>query len=228
MIIGGLRKFSLIDYPGKTCAVIFTRGCNMRCPYCHNPELVWPQQYAPAIGLQEVLQFLETRIGRLEAVTGSGGEPTLQENLANVAREIKRMGFALKLDTNGSFPQTLRGLIDDGLVDYVAMDIKAPLEKYAMVSGVDLPIDPIKESVALLLEGRVDYEFRTTVDRTLLNESDLLEIGREIRGARRYYLQKLNAYDAKGTSPAANAQDAAWLQAVALKLAPFVEHCAVR
>jgi len=228
VIIGGLRKFSLIDYPGKTCAVIFTRGCNMRCPYCHNPELVWPEQYAPAIGLREVMQFLEARIGWLEAVTVSGGEPCLHANLMELLTQLKDMGFAVKLDSNGSFPQALRGLIENGLLDYVAMDIKAPLEKYAIISGVDLPIDPIRESVALLLEGRVDYEFRTTVDRALLNDSDLLEIGREIRGARRYYLQKLNAHNAKNPHAASMPDNEIWLRGMAEKLGQYVENCQVR
>ena len=228
MILGGLQKFSLVDYPGKTCAILFTRGCNMRCPYCHNPELVWPEQYAPEIPIDEVLSFLETRRGLLDAVTVTGGEPCLHPDLPKLLAQLKRMGFAVKLDTNGSFPEKLRNVIVGGLVDYVAMDIKAPLEKYALVSAVDLPVEPIRVSIALLMEGRVDYEFRTTVDRELLNEEDLLAIGQEIRGARRYYLQKLNAYDAKGSGASMKAKDDAWLEAVAVKLGVNVEHCSVR
>ena len=228
MILGGLQKFSLVDYPGKTCAILFTRGCNMRCPYCHNPELVWPEQYAPEIAVDEVLSFLETRRGLLDAVTVTGGEPCLHSDLPKLLEQLKRMGFAVKLDSNGSFPGVLRKVIADELVDYVAMDIKAPLEKYAQVSGVALDVEPIKESIALLLEGRIEYEFRTTVDRELLDEEDLLAIGQEIRGVRRYYLQKLNAYDAKGSGASMKAKDDAWLEAVAMKLGVNVGHCSVR
>ena len=228
MILGGLQKFSLVDYPGKTCAILFTRGCNMRCPYCHNPELVWPEQYAPEIAVDEVLSFLETRRGLLDAVTVTGGEPCLHSDLPKLLEQLKRMGFAVKLDSNGSFPGVLRKVIADELVDYVAMDIKAPLEKYAQVSGVALDVEPIKESIALLLEGRVEYEFRTTVDRDLLDEEDLLSIGKAIRGARKYYLQKLNAYDGKGSGASMNAKDDAWLEAVAVKLRVNGGHCSVR
>ena len=200
----------------------------MRCPYCHNPELVWPECYAPALDLDEVLAFLETRRGLLEAVTVTGGEPCLQPDLPELLVKLKRMGFAVKLDSNGSFPDVLRKVITDGLVDYVAMDIKAPLEKYAQVSGVELPLESIKESIALLLEERVDYEFRTTVDRTLLDEADLLTIGEEIRGARRYYLQKLNAYDAKRAGSGSSEVDAAWLEDATVKLGVYVGHCSLR
>ena len=228
MILGGLQKFSLVDYPGKTCAILFTRGCNMRCPYCHNPELVWPEQYAPEIAVDEVLSFLETRRGLLDAVTVTGGEPCLHSDLPKLLEQLKRMGFAVKLDSNGSFPGVLRTVIADELVDYVAMDIKAPLEKYARVSGVALDVEPIKESIALLLEGRVEYEFRTTVDRDLLDEEDLLSIGEAIRGSRKYYLQKLNAYDAKGSNSAAGIQDSDWLREVKAKITPLVDFCILR
>jgi pyruvate formate lyase activating enzyme len=228
MMLGGLQKFSLADYPGKTCAILFTRGCNMRCPYCHNPELVWPERYAPTLDLEEVLAFLETRRGLLDAVTVTGGEPCLQADLPELLARLKAMGFAVKLDSNGSFPEVLRKVIADGLVNYVAMDIKAPLEKYMLVCGADLPLKPIKDSIALLLEGRVAYEFRTTVDRDLLDEEDLLAIGQAIRGARRYYLQKLNAYDVKRSSSANHAQEGDWLREVALKLGAYVGECSVR
>ncbi|MDK2980264.1 MAG: pyruvate formate lyase activating enzyme [Chloroflexota bacterium] len=228
MNLGGLQKFSLVDYPGKSCAILFTRGCNLRCPYCHNPELVWPERYAPVLDLAEVMAFLETRRGLLDAVTVTGGEPCLQADLAELLAKLKEMGFAVKLDSNGSFPDVLRRVIADGLVDYVAMDIKAPLEKYAQVSGVALDVGQIEESIALLLEGSVDYEFRTTVDRNLLDEDDLLAIGEILRGARRYYLQKLNAYDAKAGGAAVNVADTAWLQEVAVKLGAYVGQCSVR
>lgn len=228
MILGGLQKFSLVDYPGKTCAILFTRGCNFRCPYCHNPELVWPEQYAPEISLEGVLDFLRQRRGLLEAVTLTGGEPTLQADLPAVARAIKEMGFALKLDSNGSRPDMLRELIEAGLVDYVAMDVKAPLSQYARVCGADVSVELIRESVALLLRGRVAYEFRTTVDRALLDEQDLLEIGEMIRGAGKFYLQKLNDSNAKDPQSKPNREDDAWLRQEAEKLQRFVKVCEVR
>jgi pyruvate formate lyase activating enzyme len=228
MILGGLQKFSLVDYPGKTCAILFTRGCNFRCPYCHNPELVWPEQYAPEISLEGVLDFLRQRRGLLEAVTLTGGEPTLQADLPAVARAIKEMGFALKLDSNGSRPDMLRELIEAGLVDYVAMDVKAPLSQYARVCGADVSVELIRESVALLLRGRVAYEFRTTVDRALLDEQDLLEIGEMIRGAGKFYLQKLNDSNAKDPQSKPNREDDAWLRQAAERLQCFVIVCEVR
>ncbi|NPV41429.1 MAG: anaerobic ribonucleoside-triphosphate reductase activating protein [Anaerolineae bacterium] len=228
MILGGLQKFSLVDYPGKTCAILFTRGCNFRCPYCHNPELVWPEQYAPEISLEGVLDFLRQRRGLLEAVTLTGGEPTLQADLPAVARAIKEMGFALKLDSNGSRPDRLRELIEAGLVDYVAMDVKAPLSQYARVCGADVSVEPIYESIALLLRGRVAYEFRTTVDRALLSEADLFEIGKMIRGAEKFFLQKLNDFNAKDPQSKPKRKDDAWLRQAAEKLKQYVKVCEVR
>jgi pyruvate formate lyase activating enzyme len=228
VILGGLQKFSLVDYPGKTCAILFTRGCNFRCPYCHNPELVRPEQYAPEIPLESVLDFLQQRRGLLEAVTLTGGEPTLQADLPVVARAIKEMGFALKLDTNGSHPHVLRKLIEAGLVDYVAMDVKAPFSKYARVCGADVIVEPIWESIALLLQARVESEFRTTVERALLDEEDLLEIGEMIHGAEKYYLQKLNDFNGKAPQSKPAWEDDAWLRQAAEKLDRFVKVCKVR
>lgn len=135
MQIGGLQKFSLLDYPGKISAVVFTQGCNFRCPYCHNPELVDPARYQECLPEEEIFSFLETRRGKLEAVTVTGGEPTLQKSLAPFLRRIKDMGFLVKLDTNGSRPDVLEELLRQKLIDYIAMDIKAPLEKYEAVTG---------------------------------------------------------------------------------------------
>jgi pyruvate formate lyase activating enzyme len=228
MILGGLQKFSLADYPGKTCAILFTRGCNFRCPYCHNPELVWPERYAPEIVLADALAFLETRRGLLDAVTITGGEPTVHLDLPVLIQTLKEMGFLVKLDTNGSNPKMLGELLDRGLLDYVAMDIKAPLEGYSRVSGVDVPVENIKASIQLLMRGGVDYEFRTTVDRELLDEEDLLKIGEEIRGAKRFYLQKLNRFNPKEMMQGGAAGDEAWLRQVANRLSSLVAHCGVR
>jgi len=139
MIIGGLQRFSLIDYPGKISAILFTRGCNFRCPYCHNPELVDPQRYAEPWQEEEYWAFLQSRTQKLDAVVVTGGEPTLQEDLEPFLEKIRKMGFLIKLDTNGSNPDVLKDLLSANLVDYIAMDIKAPLEKYSEVAKV--PID---------------------------------------------------------------------------------------
>lgn len=229
MIVGGFQKFSLIDYPGKICAVIYTRGCNFRCPYCHNPELVYPEQYAPVIPMEEVMEFLQGRQGLLEAVTITGGEPTLHLDLPDVIRQIKEMGFLLKLDTNGCHPGILKNLVVDKLLDYVAMDIKAPLEKYSVLSGVAVNIAGIKESIKYLLRGEVDYEFRTTVDRSLLDKEDLLKIGDLIHGAEKYYLQKLNCHTSKSDISGKNvSSDEVWMRRIADRLGEDVDYCGVR
>ena len=228
MIVGGFRKFSLIDYPGKMCAIIYTRGCNFRCPYCHNPELVLPEHYAVQVDVDSVLDFLHNRQGLLDAVTVTGGEPTLHDDLPEFLQAIKALGFLVKLDTNGSYPKMLKDLIESGTVDYVAMDIKAPLQSYSKVSGEEEFIDDVEESIRLLKQGSVDYEFRTTVDRSLLGEADLLSIGETIQGAKRFYLQKLNDFNSKGKVPKASIEDEDWLKAIADKLRSYVAFCDVR
>ena len=190
MKIGGLQKVSLIDYPGLICAIIFLQGCNFRCSYCHNPELVEPQLFQPCIKENEVLEFLETRKGKLDAVTITGGEPTIQDGLALFIKQIKKMGFAVKLDTNGSQPQIIKTLLDEKLLDFIAMDIKAPLEKYKSVINVPVNSDSIKESIRLILKSKIPYEFRTTVVASQLEEKDILYIAKLISGASRYALQK--------------------------------------
>jgi pyruvate formate lyase activating enzyme len=190
MNIGGLQKVSLIDYPGKISAIIFTQGCNFRCPYCHNPELVDPKLYKPCLFPKDILDFLEHRGGKLDAVTITGGEPTLQEDLIPLIQKIRKMGFAVKLDSNGSRPDVLARLLRDKLLDFVALDIKAPQDKYRQT--VKIPIDAavIAESVRLLLKSKIPQEFRTTVVKSMLTPKDILAIAKEIAGAKRYALQR--------------------------------------
>ena len=229
MIIGGFQKFSLIDYPQKVCAVIYTRGCNFRCPFCHNPKLVWPDQYEQEIELEYVMEFLDNRRGLLDAVTITGGEPTMHNDLPDVIREIRALGFLIKLDTNGGNPSILSALLREKLLDYIAMDVKAPLEKYALVADVKVDTASIEESIQILLRGEVDYEFRTTVDRSLLDEEDLLQIGALIRGANKYYLQIMNPNDSRREGSNEHRQaDEDWLRGVAARLGELVEFCAVR
>lgn len=185
---------SLIDYPGQVATVVFTMGCNFRCRYCHNAKLV--VQKCQSIDLKEWWSWLETRQGKLDAVVVSGGEPTLQLDLAEFIFQIKRRGFKVKLDTNGTNPDMVRDLIDRSLVDYIAMDIKAPLEKYHEITGINYDTEKIKQSIRLIIDSKIDHEFRTTYVDGLLEISDLKEIVGLIKGAKRYYVQDFVYSDA--------------------------------
>lgn len=187
--IGGLQKSSLIDYPEKISAIIFTQGCNFRCPYCHNPELI-KVGADNFIVVDSVLDFLKTRIGKLDGVVITGGEPCLQRDLVRFINAVKSLGFLVKLDTNGSKPDVLKALLDENLLDYVAMDIKAPLEKYSQVAGVKIDTSNISKSIELIKKSGIGCEFRTTVVKSQLDLGDFEKIGEMISGASKYYLQK--------------------------------------
>ena len=191
MLLGGLQKLTLIDYPDHLAATVFTVGCNFCCPFCHNPELVDPQKIKkqPRVLEKEVFDFLATRQGMLEGICITGGEPTLQADLPEFIGKIKNLGYLVKLDTNGSNPAMLENLLNEKLVDYVAMDIKAPLEKYKKVVGPTVSLENIQRSVELT-RGAPDYEFRTTVLPSLHSKKDLLSIGRWLEGAKKFYLQQ--------------------------------------
>ena len=200
MILAAFHPLSLIDFPGKLAAVVFTQGCNMRCPYCHNPELL--SREAPITGqslaVDRFIEFLKGRKRRLDGVCITGGEPTQHADLPDFIRVIRNLGFAVKLDSNGSRPQVLRKLFEKGLLDYVAMDVKHALNPidYARSCGVTLPLDRIQESIQLIKASGVDYEFRTTVVPDLHKPGDLLGIGRAVSGARRFALQKARPHPA--------------------------------
>jgi len=187
MKIGGWQKVSLIDYPGQVATVVFTAGCNLRCRYCHNAKLVVGK--CQPVDLEEWWSWLKSRQGKLDAVVVSGGEPTLQPDLAVFIERVKKMGFKVKLDTNGTNPEVVRVLIERELVDYIAMDVKAPLDKYAQITGVDYDTEKIKQSIDLIINSGVDHEFRTTFVESLLSVTDLQEIVKLIKGAQRYYVQ---------------------------------------
>lgn len=190
MTFGGLEKFTLIDYPGKVACMVYTIGCNFRCPYCHNPELV-DETNENEISEDEVIDFISKRKEILDGLVITGGEPTMHgENLVNFIKKIKKLGFLIKLDSNGTNPGLLKKLIHNKLVDYVAMDIKSPMSKYSQTVARPVDIDSIRKSIKLLISSPVDYEFRTTVIKALLLPEDFNEIGEEIRGAKKYYLQK--------------------------------------
>ncbi|MBF0485410.1 MAG: anaerobic ribonucleoside-triphosphate reductase activating protein [Candidatus Omnitrophica bacterium] len=176
MLIGGLLKFTLIDYPGKVAAVVFTQGCNYRCPFCHNPELVLPELFQPAISPDDVLAFLDKRKNQLQAVVITGGEPTLQHDLPDFLKKIKALGYCVKVDTNGSNPQVLRLLVEEKLVDYVAMDIKSSLENYGKASGVSPDLSAVQASVSIIKASGVDHEFRTTAFKSIVSEPDMAGI----------------------------------------------------
>ncbi|NCB48212.1 MAG: anaerobic ribonucleoside-triphosphate reductase activating protein [Clostridia bacterium] len=188
MNIGGMVKNSFVDYPAKIACVFFTTGCNFRCPYCHNPQLF---ESSPKITEEDALNFLESHKTFLEGVVVSGGEPTLQKDLKDFIMKAKKMGYFVKLDTNGTNFEVLRDLVENKLVDYVAMDIKAPMKKYISVVGNTDKLDEVKKCRDFLLNGTVDYEFRTTFSSDL-TLSDLEELCKEIKGAKNFSLQKCN------------------------------------
>ena len=188
MRLGGLQKCSLIDYPGKLSAIVFTIGCNFRCPYCHNPELV--DETADEISVENFLGWLQTRRGKLDAITVTGGEPTMHTDLLDFLGQIKRLGFLVKLDSNGTHSAVLKEAIEAKLVDYIAMDIKAPLHKYEGTVARPVDISEMQKSIDLLKKAQVAYEFRTTVIKSLLPMEDFYSIGQTIAGADVYYLQK--------------------------------------
>lgn len=189
-MIHGFQKLTLLDYPGKVACTVFLGGCNFRCPFCQNARLVLDPAHEPIIEETEVLTVLKKRQGILDGVCVTGGEPTLYPKLQDFLKKIKELGYCIKLDTNGYRPDILRDLNEKGLIDYVAMDIKNSPSRYAETAGVtQLQIEKIKESVTYLINGNLDYEFRTTICRELHGEEEIKEIGQWIKGCSRYYLQ---------------------------------------
>ena len=190
MRIDGLQKMTLLDFPGTVACTVFTGGCNFRCPFCHNALLVTKLPEKPDYSEDEILSFLEKRTGLLDGVAITGGEPLLNPDIADFIRKIRSMGYAVKLDTNGSFPERLKAIVGEGLVDYVAMDIKNRKEKYAETIGLkSLDLSKIEESVEFLKSGAVDYEFRTTVVEQFHTVEDIRAAAEWISGAKRYFLQ---------------------------------------
>ena len=187
MLIGGFQKMTMLDYPGKVAATIFTYGCNFRCPFCHNATLVIDE--AQLFSEDEILSYLNKRKGILDGVCITGGEPLLQHDIFDFIEKVRETGLLIKLDTNGSYPDKLKEAIDRGLVDYVAMDINTSEENYSRVADTNVKIEDIKKSVRILLENKVDYEFRTTVVRELHTKEDFEKISMWIKGAKRYFLQ---------------------------------------
>ena len=191
MKLAGLQKLTLLDFPGHVACTVFTAGCNLRCPFCHNSELVLPERKPMLMDEEDFFSFLQKRQGILEGVCVTGGEPLLQQDIASFLRRIKELGFAVKLDTNGCFPGVLRELVAQHLVDFVAMDIKNSPARYAQTAGIpNFDLAPVRESVDFLLSGVVDYELRTTVAAQFHDEDSFRDIARWVAGAKRYALQE--------------------------------------
>ncbi len=219
----GLQKLTLQDYPGKVACVMFTTGCDFRCPFCHNAGLVFPERTGGAglFTLEDVLGFLKKRSGMLDGVCVSGGEPMMSDDIFDILAQIKALGYEIKLDTNGSYPARLKRAVAEGLVDYVAMDIKNSPAKYAAACGLtaDAILEPVRESAAFLMSGAVPYEFRTTVVKPLHETADFRAIGEWLRGAAQYKLQRYQDSgdilgDAAQYSAASDAEMAEYLAAV--------------
>lgn len=189
MIFGGLEKMTLIDFPGKTACMVYTIGCNFRCPYCHNPELV-NETVEKTYSENDVLTFLDTHRKMLDGVVITGGEPTMHKDLLKFIGKVKKKGYVVKLDTNGTNPAMLRKAVNAHLLDYIAMDIKAPLADYERIVAHPVRTDLIHTSISIIMSSGVPYEFRTTVVKSLLTITDIENIGREIMGAEKYVLQK--------------------------------------
>jgi len=236
VIIAGLQKLTLIDYPGKLAATVFLASCNFRCPWCYSSELVLPEKIKkqPKISKREFFDFLKDRKGLLEGVVICGGEPCLNSGLPSFIKKIKKMGFSIKLDTNGSKPKMLKKLIDSNLIDYVALDVKVPKEKYFQVLGV--AVDEIEQSMEILKENKIDYEFRTTVVPTVLDKYDVMEIAKWISGSSqrfggqgKYYLQ--NFRPEKTIDPnfeTIKPYDDKYILNIKEVISPFFEICGIR
>lgn len=243
MIIGGLEKLTLLDFPDKLAAIVFTKGCNFRCHYCYNPMLVWPkaseslaldekdiEKGYPLIKEEDLFLFLKDRQGKIDGVVITGGEPTMHADLPDFIRRIRALGYLIKLDTNGTNPKMLESLIKDKLIDYIAMDIKASWDKYESVIDMAVNLDNLQKSVKIIMSSSVPYEFRTTLVPDLHQAEDIEAMGRAISGADRWYLQKFKpdtglldpSYEHKSTFTNKELKD------LALVGANFVKQCEAR
>lgn len=185
-----MQKLSLVDYDGHMATTLFTAGCNFACPFCHNSGLVTQIDTRTEIGESEIFEHLKKRKGIIDAVVISGGEPTLQKDLVEFARSLKKFGVLVKLDTNGTNPDAIKHLVKEGLVDYIAMDIKNSTQKYSTTADRLVDIESIMQSINYIMSCGVDYEFRTTMVSELHNDSDVAQMGQMIKGAKKWYLQK--------------------------------------
>lgn len=229
--IGGWQKTTLIDYPGQIAATVFLIGCNFRCPWCYSSELVLPEKIKkqPRIAEKDFFKFLKERKGLLAGIVICGGEPTIHKDLPDFIKKIKSFGYLVKLDTNGSNPEMLKRLIDKKLIDYVAMDIKAPKAKYSEAIGVKCDTKKIQESIDILKKGKVDYEFRSTILPQIHTKKDIIEIAQWLGLAKKYYLQNFLAektVDPKFEKIKPYSKD--FLSDVKKEISQFFEVCEIR
>jgi pyruvate formate lyase activating enzyme len=195
MKICGIQKVTLLDFPGHVACTIFLGGCNFNCPYCHNSSLIRSNLADEVLTKEELYEYLSRRKGLLDGVAITGGEPLLHNEIVDLIKSIKDLGYKVKLDTNGSFPEKLKHLVDEKLVDYVAMDIKNTLEKYPLTIGCNTDISKVKESIKILMNSDIEYEFRTTVVKDYHEIADFHKIGEMIKGAQRYFIQSYKYQD---------------------------------
>jgi pyruvate formate lyase activating enzyme len=228
MNIGGFQKTSLLDYPDTLSSIVWTTGCNFRCPFCYNRDIVLKK--VPVIPEKEVLSHLQKRKKVLEGVVISGGEPFLQADLREFLMKVKDLGYLVKIDTNGMFPNRLRGVLEDGLVDYVSMDIKAPKEKYNELAGVSVDLKKIEASIKLIRSQAKAYEFKTTVVPDLLNMDDVVQIGQWLEGSEVYYLQQFKPISSLISSEflSKTPYSPEYLYEALDKVKPFFSRCFVR
>jgi pyruvate formate lyase activating enzyme len=228
MKIGGFQKTSLLDYPDCISAIIWTQGCNFRCPFCYNKNLVLGN--GEGFPEEEILSFLSKRKGMLEAVVISGGEPLLHDDITSFIEKIKNLGYLVKVDTNGSFPEKLRELLEKKLVDYVAMDVKAPKSKYQTLAGVEVDLSKIEESIGLIKRKAPAYEFKTTFVPGLLKKEDIVEIAQWLDGAEKYFLQQFKTIPPLVSSKLENTvpYPKSYLLETVAEIKPFFKKCAMR
>ncbi len=227
MYIKGLQKTTLLDFPARVACTIFTAGCNFRCPFCHNASLVLGGNSDAFMPEEEIFCFLSKRKGILDGVCITGGEPLLQHDIIPFIMKIREMGFAVKLDTNGAFPQKLAEIIDFGIIDYIAMDIKNSPAKYAATAGLSQAPDGVFESIRIIMNSGIPYEFRTTVVKELHTEQDIIEICRLINGAQRYYLQCFkDSGDLLSSGLSAHSEEV--MHSMCQAAAPYVHICETR
>ena len=233
MKLGGLQKMTLLDYPGKIACTVFTVGCMFRCPFCYNPELVLPEKIKPdAISEKDFFSFLDTRHGLIDGVVICGGEPTMHSDLPDFAKKIKDMGFDVKLDSNGSNPEMLKRLMKEQLIDYVAMDIKGPKEKYCQIAGIPEDSEMVKkieQSVEILKNSNIAFEFRTTIVPGLLDKEDIINIAKWIQGVRKYVLQNFSPRSA--IDPAmekVKPYPDNYILEIKQEVSPFFKECEIR
>ena len=227
MIIKGLQKTTLLDFPGRVACTVFTGGCNFRCPFCHNASLVLSHTEMPDVSEEEFFDFLSKRRGILDGVCVTGGEPLLQKDIIPFLTRIHELGFKVKLDTNGSFPKKLREIVELSLVDYIAMDIKNCREKYEVTSGAPALTEKALESISYIMSCGVPYEFRTTVVKELHTPEDILNIAQSIEGAERYFLQMFEDSD-EVIESGFSAHDQATILEMLELIKPHVKECGIR